>query len=178
MMFISIGIGTVVAVVLIAIVSVLTGGKVTNSPSHDVNKLVGQHVGSFSLGGLNGGEEHAPWLAGHPSVLIFFASWCGPCQGEMPKVAAYVRKHPPGSVVVMGIDANDSRGAAQAFVAKDRVTFPIAFDANGEVTSGDFGFSGLPQTVFINAKGIVTNVYVGAIPSKQLASGIKALTTS
>ena len=64
-------------------------------------------------------------------MLIFFASWCGPCQGEMPKVAAYIRAHNPGPIDVVGIDANDERPAAQKFVKKDGVTFPVAFDANG-----------------------------------------------
>jgi thiol-disulfide isomerase/thioredoxin len=108
-------------------------------------------------------------------VLIFFASWCGPCQGEMPKVAAYIRAHNPGPIDVVGIDANDERTAALKFVKKDGVTFPVAFDANGTVTSGDFGFQGLPESVFINAKGVVKGVYPGAIPEHVLASGIKML---
>ena len=95
------------------------------------SKLVGHHVQNFKLPGLSGGEIHAPWTQGHASVLIFFASWCTPCQGEMPKVAEYIRTHSPSPVEVVGIDANDERSAAQAFVKKDGVTFPVAFDAKG-----------------------------------------------
>jgi hypothetical protein len=60
-------------------------------------------------------------------------------------------------------------------VKKDGVTFSVSFDPNGTVTSGIFGFSTVPESVFLNAKGVVTNVYFGAIPKKQLASGIKLL---
>ncbi|HWD96136.1 MAG TPA: TlpA disulfide reductase family protein [Acidimicrobiales bacterium] len=168
----------VLAVALIAVVSVLTGAKVTPSghgKALPTTKLVGEHVGNFSLGGLNGGEIHAPWTQGHASVLIFFASWCGPCQGEMPKVAAYIRAHNPSPIDVVGIDANDERSAGQAFVKKDGVTFPVAFDADGTVTGGDFGFQELPESVFINAKGVVKKVYFGAVPERVLASGIKML---
>lgn len=171
-------IAVVLAVVLIAVVSALTGGNVTSGGNGKVlptTKLVGEHVKDFTLTGLNGGEIHAPWTQGRASVLIFFASWCLPCQGEMPKVAAYIRTHSPSPVEVVGIDANDERSAAQAFVKKDGVTFPVAFDANGTVTSGIFGFAELPESVFINAKGVVTNVHFGAIPKRALASGIKAL---
>lgn len=175
MMFVSIGIGVVVAIVLITVVSVLTGEKATPNNGAPTSALVGKQVQSFSLNGLNGGTETAPWTKGRASVLIFFASWCGPCKNEMPKVATYVRRHNPSPVEVLGIDANDKRVAAQAFVKKDDVTFPVAFDANSDVTSGVFSFLGVPETVFLNAKGVVTRVYFGAIPAKQLAEGIKSL---
>lgn len=175
MMFVSLGIGTVVAIALIAVVSVLTGGKATPNSAATTSALVGTHVKSFSLGGLNGGTQYAPWTKGRASVLIFFASWCGPCQSEMPKVATYVRTHDPSPIEVLGMDANDQRAAAQAMVKKDDVTFPVAFDANGNVTSGVFSFLTVPETVFINAKGVVTRVYFGAIPAKRLAQGIQSL---
>jgi hypothetical protein len=73
------------------------------------------------------------------------------------------------------MDANDQLGAAKTFVKKDDVTFPVAFDAHGSVTSAVFGFQSVPETVFLNAKGVVTDVYYGAIPTKRLIAGIKSL---
>src|ERR1700722_19005683 len=90
MMFVSIGIGTVLAVALIVIVSVLTGGSVQNDDGQTASsELVGTTVPSFTLAGLNGGKVVAPWATGQAGVLIFFASDCGPCHKEMPKVATY-----------------------------------------------------------------------------------------
>lgn len=174
-MFISIGLGTVVAVALITVVSILTGGTVTPGGNAPKSALVGQHIKSFTLSGLNGGTQTSPWKTGHPSVLIFFASWCGPCKAEMPKVATYIRTHNPSPVVVLGVDANDPLGSARAFIKKDDVTFPVAADPHGAVTSGVFGFQNIPETVFLNAKGVVTDVYYGAIPTKRLVAGIKSL---
>ncbi len=172
-------IAVVLAIVLIAVVSDLTGSKVTSNGHGNTvlptTRLVGHHVQTFSLAGLGGGKVHAPWTEGSASVLIFFASWCTPCKAEMPKVAAYIRTHNPSPIDVVGIDANDERSAAQAFVKKDGVTFPVAFDANGTVTSTIFDFQELPESVFINAKGIVEKVHFGAISEKALASGIKML---
>jgi thiol-disulfide isomerase/thioredoxin len=168
-------IGVVAAIALITVASILTGGSTTNAPT---NQLVGKSMRSFTLTGLNGGVEKAPWKSGLASVEIFFASWCGPCQSEMPKVATYLRNNNPSPVVVLGIDANDQKGAGRTFVKKDDVTFPVAFDPNGTVTSGVFGFGQLPETVFLNAKGVVVQVYIGAIPEKQLAQGIAKLKSS
>jgi thiol-disulfide isomerase/thioredoxin len=177
MMFISIGIGTVIAVVMIVVVSVLTGGKVTSNTSSGLptSALVGHPVASFSLPGLNGGTVAAPWKSHHASALIFFASWCGPCQMEMPEVASYVRTHQLGSVEVVGIDANDAQSSGAAFIKKSGVSFPVGFDANGNITSGEFGFAQLPETVFVNGRGTVTSVYFGAIPTTTLARQLHRL---
>ncbi len=179
MMFVSLGIGTVIAVTLIVVVSILTGGHVrpnTNSPNQQPQSaLVGTSVKGFSLSGLTSGTVHTPWRHGHAAVLIFFASWCGPCKTEMPKVATFLRTHREGPINVVGVDANDQRSAAAAFVARSGATFPVAFDPNSQVTAGLFQFATLPETVFVSAKGVVMQVYFGAIPTKQLAQGIAAL---
>lgn len=176
-MMISLGIGTAVAVTLIVVVSVLTGGRVTNGPSEPTNALVGKHVDSFSLAGLKGGTIVAPWKSGHAAVLIFFASWCGPCQAEMPKVAAYLRHHSEGSIRVIGMDSHDTRGPAVAFVKKSGVAFPVAFDPNLTVAAL-FNLQAIPDTAFVNAKGVVTQIYSGAIPKSQLEKGIATLRAS
>jgi thiol-disulfide isomerase/thioredoxin len=170
-----IGAGAVLLVGAIAVVSDLTGGKVTGNRSTPVSELVGHHVKVFSLGGLNGGTIRAPWESDHSSVLVFFASYCVPCQGEMPKIATYIRTHSPSPVEVLAVDAIDERGSAQAMIKKDDVTFPVAFDPNGVVTTGVFGFGQVPESAFVNSKGIVEKVFYGAIPKQQLASGIKML---
>jgi len=170
-----ISVGSAIAVVVIAVVSALTGGNVTNGKLGSTNELVGQHMKNFSLDGLNGGEIRAPWESGRASVIVFFASYCGPCQGEMPKIAKYIRINSPSPVEVLGVDATDKRPSAQAMVKKDDVTFPVAFDSKGVVISGIFGFDYVPESVFINAKGVVTGVHLGAIPKNQLANAIRSL---
>lgn len=148
----------------------------TGSGDEPTSALVGDSVASFSLSGLRSGTVTAPWKSHHAAVLIFFASICPPCQGEMPKVAKYLRFHNEGSIRVVGIDADDvSRGAAQKFVTKDGVAFPVAYDPNGVVTTGIFKFVTVPETAFVNSKGIVTQIYFGAIPKNVLAKGIAAL---
>ncbi|HEY1825839.1 MAG TPA: TlpA disulfide reductase family protein [Acidimicrobiales bacterium] len=176
-MLISIGVGVALAIALIAVVSVVTGGKVTNDKKNVLvsSALVGRHVKSWSLEGLSGGTINAPWSTGHASVLVFFASFCGPCQGEMPKLAAYIRHHSTSPVDVVAMDSDDKRAAALSMIKKDDVTFPVAFDPNGTVITGTFGFQEVPESVFLSARGVVKGVYFGAIPDKELKAGLKLL---
>ncbi len=168
----------VLVVIVVAVLSVTTSPRGTSRPTSATSALVGRHVSTFTLSGLDGGRVHAPWASHRASVLIFFASYCGPCQGEMPKVARYLRSHDPSPVEVVGVDAIDVRSSAQAMVRRDGVTFPIAFDPSGTVTHGVFGFGQIPESVFVSAAGVVRKVYYGAIPQRQLADGIAALRRS
>jgi thiol-disulfide isomerase/thioredoxin len=172
----SVAVGSVAAVVAIVVVSILTGGHVTTNNGEPTSNLVGKSVAAFSLSGLKSGTVEAPWKSHHAAVLIFFASYCGPCHSEMPKVAAYLRHHNEGSIRVIGVDAGyDSRSAAKKFVKKSGVTFPVAFDPTDKVTTGIFDFATVPETAFVTAKGVVNQIYFGAIPKDVLVQGIAAL---
>jgi thiol-disulfide isomerase/thioredoxin len=170
----------VLVIALVGIVSALTGGKVTPGQKNSLtsSKLVGHHIHDFSLDGLNGGVITSPWSSGHSSVLVFFASYCGPCKGEMPKIAKYIRTHNLSPIDVVAVDAVDKRSAAQAMIKKDGVTFPVAYDPNGTITTGLFGFEDVPESVFLNARGVVKGVYYGAIPKNVLIAGLKTLTST
>ena len=78
----------------------------------------------------------------------------------------------------MGIDAGDENSAAKAFTKKDHVKFPVAFDPHDDVTAGIFKFGQLPETVFLNAKGVVEYVRFGAISTAELAQRIATLKTA
>jgi thiol-disulfide isomerase/thioredoxin len=172
-----IGVVVVLVIALVGVVSALTGGKVTSGQKNLLTSsaLVGRHIHDFSLDGLNGGVIKSPWSNGHSSVLVFFASYCGPCQGEMPKIAKYIRTHSLSPVDVVAVDAEDKRPAAQAMIKRDDVTFPVAYDPNATVTTGLFGFEDVPESVFLSSTGVVKGVYYGAIPKDILIEGLRKL---
>ena len=172
---------TVLAVVLIGVVSVLTGGKVTSGGMTDglpTTRFVGHQVQNFQASrDLTAARIERPWTDRSRQRLDFFRQLLRPCQGEMPEVAAYIREHGPSPIVVVGIDANDERSAGQAFVKKEGVTFPVAFDPNGLVTSGDLWLRRAARDrLCLTQTGVVEKVYFGAIPERVSSkSGITSL---
>jgi len=169
-------IATVVA--LVGILSLVLGGSHNTASGGSSTAKVGAAVPSFSLPSLSGsgrvGIPAAGGSHGKPAVLIFFASWCGPCQREMPGLAAAVRRGEAGHAAVIGIDGADETAAARRFVASTGMTFPVGRDDVYSVTAGKFGFVGLPETVFVNGRGQITSIHFGATTPALLRQGVAA----
>ena len=174
MMFISLGIGTAVAIILIAVVSVLTGGSSTGNHTSK-SSLIGAKVSGFTLNSLTSGTVNAPYESGHPTVLFFFASWCIPCHIELPRVAKYFASHPQSSVSIVGVDEVDNPKSGLSFAQKSGVKFPLASDPSGNVEASIFKFAYLPYTVFVNAKGVVRSVDYAPISMANLTKGIASI---
>ncbi len=177
MMFISLGIGAVAAVILIVVVSLLTGGS-TKGANSTKSALIGTKVSGFTLHSLTSGTITAPYATGHPTVMFFFASWCGPCHVELPRVAHYLSAHQQKTVSVVGVDEVDDPKAGLAFAKKSGVTFTLASDPTGNVEASVFKFAYLPYTVFVNAKGIVKGVDYAPISIANLKKGIASISGS
>jgi len=143
---------------------------------------VGGQAPGFSLPRLGGGGPVSPGH-GHPVVLVFFASWCGPCQAELPTVAATYRhlQHAGGplrAVRVVGIDSLDHQPAASTFVRTSGVSFPVGTDTQGTVANGLYGFQGLPEGVFIRADGTIDQIVYGPVTRSELLAGERRLVGS
>lgn len=115
---------------------------------------VGRPAPAFSLQRLTGdGEVSLRSLRGKTVVLNFFASWCGPCKREAPVLERLWRSDRAHGLVVLGVDANDSRGDGRHFVQVHELTYPIVFDQDGRIASDRYAVSNLPATYVLNPKG-------------------------
>ncbi len=89
-------------------------------------------------------------------VIEFWATWCGPCVASIPKIEALQKKH-GDQVTILAITDEDPAHVAQ-FVEKrkDRMTYAVATDAQGQlqrVIFPGFGLSGIPTALVIGKDG-------------------------
>lgn len=111
---------------------------------------------------------------GKPIVLNFWASWCGPCQSEMPD---FNEKYAElgGDVHFVMVNMTDGGRetveTASAFIEKNGYDFPVLFDTKSEAAM-TYGAYSLPTSFFINAEGHVIAQAVGAIDDATLQRGI------
>ena len=115
---------------------------------------------------------------GKPIVLNFWASWCGPCQSEMPD---FNEKYAElgGDVHFVMVNMTDGGRetveTASAFIEKNGYNFTVFFDTTGEAAA-TYGAYSLPTSFFINAEGHVIAQAVGAIDAATLKKGIEMIT--
>jgi thiol-disulfide isomerase/thioredoxin len=103
-------------------------------------------------------------LRGRAVVVNAWASWCPPCRQELPLFAAAAARDGT-RVAFLGLDVNDTEGAARRFLAQHPVAYPSYFD-DGAHAAGSLGsFVGLPTTFFLDASGRVVATHAGQYPS-------------
>ncbi len=120
---------------------------------------------AFRVGSLDGsGEIALSDYAGTPVILNFWASWCPPCEREMPALVELSEENP--GVKVVGLATTDAPAASRAFARDYGIRFDLGVDPRGS-TANTFGVSSLPVTVFLDAEGRVAATAFGELTREQ-----------
>lgn len=131
----------------------------------------------FTMTDKDGNEVKFSNFAGKPIVLNFWASWCGPCQMEMPDFEEMYKQYGEEVQFVMVNMTDGSQetvDSATQFITEKGYTFPVYYDTKME---GAYYYSvySLPMTYFIDADGNVAASSRGMISGDNLQKGIEAI---
>lgn len=113
---------------------------------------------------------------GHPVVLIFWASWCGPCHDEQPTLNTAYTTWSPRGVEFVGVDLRDDTKDALAFQSRLKVPYPSIADTQATLAV-DYRVPSAPALVFLNAQGKVADVVLGALGTMSVADFNTELTS-
>ncbi len=117
-------------------------------------EAVGKPVG-IQYTALDGRPVDVTNMKGKVVLIDFWATWCGPCVGEIPNVkAAYEKLHAKGFEIV-GISFDQSKEALEKFVAEKEMAWPQYFDGKGwgNKFGQQYGISGIPTMWLVDKKG-------------------------
>jgi cytochrome c biogenesis protein CcmG/thiol:disulfide interchange protein DsbE len=110
----------------------------------DANTIAGEGTDALNL--------RLAGLEGHPVVVNQWASWCAPCRAEFPLFADAVVEH-GSEIAFLGIDFNDDRDAADAFLREIKSGFASIYDPKGDAARSLGGGRVAPTTFFIGSDG-------------------------
>ena len=144
----------------------------TPDSSGAVNQLWGAKVTN-----ADGAPQSLAGFKGHPVVVNFWASWCGPCVEEMPSLSALHKEYEKKGIQFVGLGV-DSNKNIKDFLQKVPVNYPVYVAGfGGADLARAFGNNagGLPFTVVIDAKGVVRSTKLGQIKPDELKRTLDAL---
>jgi peroxiredoxin len=158
----------------LAALLIFTGLAAGISQAQSTARLLNRKAPQFVRRDLRGQIVDLSKLRGKVVLLNFWATWCAPCQTEIPIFSAWQRKYAPRGLQVVGISMDDGETPVRKVVARLKLDYPVAM---GDVRLGRLygGVLGLPLTCLIDRNGVVRAQFQGTSDLKQIEARVKQL---
>jgi thiol-disulfide isomerase/thioredoxin len=117
-------------------------------------------IEDFSLPLLRGGTQTLSNLKGKVVFLNFWATWCPPCQAEMPSMESLYRRLRERGLEFLAVDIQEARDSVEYFITESKLSFPVVLDESGRV-SGVYGIRSIPTTFIVDRDGMIIATAMG-----------------
>ncbi|MCR4695498.1 MAG: TlpA family protein disulfide reductase [Pseudobutyrivibrio sp.] len=158
----------------------VTEAEVSDTEEADTDETEAEEVTyapDFTVLDAEGNEVNLSDYVGKPIVLNFWATWCGPCQSELPAFNAKAEEY-SDQVNFLLVNLTDGYretvDGVKAFMEKNEYTFPVFYETTQEA-SMVYGIYSIPTTYFIDETGAIVSAYSGALSEEVLTQEIEKL---
>ena len=108
----------------------------------------------FTLPEPGGSKKSLKDYRGKVVMLAFWATWCEYCREEIPAIESLYRDYKGKGLEIVAINIKDKRDDALAFIKKNKISYPVLMDPEGEVGLL-YGAYATPTVYLIDRKGNV-----------------------
>ena len=121
---------------------------------------------AFTLTALTGQPATLSQYRGQVVMVNFWATWCGPCQQEMPLLDQMYKKFKPAGFTLLGVNVDKDTPPVRELLARKPVSFPVLLDPANSVSKA-YHVDEMPSSVIIDRKGEIRYVHRGYKPGDE-----------
>ena len=116
---------------------------------------------AFTVTALDGSKFNLDDMGGRVVLIDFWATWCGPCNEELPQMKKIAKDFAGQPLVILSISWDADAAKWKDFIAKHEMTWPQYRDADQDLTKR-FGISAIPHYFTIDSDGVLTSEMLGS----------------
>ena len=152
----------------------------TNTSAVEEGLSVGKRAPDFTTRLLDGETVALSDYQGQIVFLNFWATWCGPCNEEMPDIQAVYDTYQDDGFVVLAINSTSTefdQDSITPFVADLALTFPVGLDESGAIAEKQYksAIPGLPTSFLIDQDGIIRAYFPTLVTGSDLIAALDDL---
>lgn len=159
------------SVILSVLIAAVIFALVTNANDDKTIYKVGDQAPDFKLQQVNQYNEletvQLSDYQGKGVMLNFWATFCKPCEKEMPYMQALYPEYKEQGIEIIAVSLDSTELVVDKFINRYDLTFPIPHDTNGTVRES-YKVGPIPTTYFIDENGIIVEKVEGALNLEQL----------
>jgi peroxiredoxin len=167
------------SVILAVLAGALVFAIVSNLQEDNTIYRAGDQAPDFQLKQISDNNEletvRLSDFEGKGVMLNFWATWCGPCEAEMPYMQELYPEYKEKGVEILAVSLDTTELVVDRFIDRYELTFPIPHDTTGEVTDL-YKVGPMPSSFFINPDGEIEEVVEGALTLELLAGYLDDIT--
>lgn len=161
-------------VILLVLVGALAFALISNWMKDKTVIEVGDQAPNFQLMTTNGDDEETIRLSeleGQGVMLNFWATYCKPCEQEMPFMENLYPEYKEKGIEILAVSVDATELVIDRFVDRYELTFPVFHDKTGEVMRR-YNVNRLPATLFIDEHGEVVEMITGGLTLDHLQENL------
>lgn len=135
---------------------------------------VGSRAPDFTLKNLKGEDQSLSDLKGKGVILTFWATYCPPCEKEMPLLEKTFQEFKGKGIEILAVNTAEPTVLVNQFISQKGLNFSVLLDRD-ETVLRQYQVQNLPITIFINSEGEIVKKVSGELTEEELEKQIKRM---